>query len=89
MVLLIQNGRCYKAEICSILFPLRCAIAWYYFLHVLLSMNLIKMPYYSPGFSAKKLRKRFRQSMIPSERESQEKQNGGSFSFVAPSSEEL
>ena len=23
---------CYKAKICNILFPLRCAIAWYYFL---------------------------------------------------------
>ena len=23
---------CYKAKICNILFPLRCAITWYYFL---------------------------------------------------------
>ena len=29
---LLQSGRCYKAEICAILFPLRYAIAWYYFL---------------------------------------------------------
>ena len=29
---LLQSGRCYKAEICTVLFPLRCAIAWYYFL---------------------------------------------------------
>ena len=29
---LLQSGRCYKAVICTILFPLRCAIAWYYIL---------------------------------------------------------
>ena len=29
---LLQSERCYKAEICTILFPLRCATAWYYFL---------------------------------------------------------
>ena len=29
MFFLHQSGRCYKAEICTILFPLRCAIAWY------------------------------------------------------------
>ena len=29
---LLQSGRCYKAEICIIVFPLRCAIAWYYIL---------------------------------------------------------
>ena len=32
MFFLHQSGRCYKAEICTILFPLRCAMAWYYFL---------------------------------------------------------
>ena len=26
-----RSGRCYKAEIYAILFPLRCAIAWYLF----------------------------------------------------------
>ena len=31
-MLLLQSGMCYKAKICNILFPLRCAIAWYYFL---------------------------------------------------------
>ena len=31
VVFLLQSGRCYKAEICTVLFPLRCAIAWYYF----------------------------------------------------------
>ena len=25
VVLLLRNGRCYEAEICTILFPLRCA----------------------------------------------------------------
>ena len=32
MVFLLQSGRCYEAEIFTILFPLRCGIAWYYFL---------------------------------------------------------
>ena len=32
MVLLLQSGRCYEAETCTILSPLRCAIAWYSFL---------------------------------------------------------
>ena len=34
MFFLLQSGRCYKAVciICTILFPLRCAIAWHYFL---------------------------------------------------------
>ena len=32
MVLLLHSGRCYEAEICTILFPLRCAIVWYDYL---------------------------------------------------------
>ena len=32
MVVLLHAGRCYKAEICTILLPLRCALAWYDFL---------------------------------------------------------
>ena len=32
MVLLLQNGKCYRAENCTILFPLRCTIAWHSFL---------------------------------------------------------
>ena len=47
----------------------------------------IKTPYYSPWFSAKI--NRFRQTMIPSERASQEEQNGVNFNFIASSSEEL
>ena len=31
VVLLLQNGRCYEAEICAILLPLRYAFAWYRF----------------------------------------------------------
>ena len=31
MFFLLQIGRCYKAETSTILFPLRYAIAWYYF----------------------------------------------------------
>ena len=32
MFFLLHSVRCYKAKICAVLFPLRCAIAWYYFL---------------------------------------------------------
>ena len=28
MVLLLQSGRCYEAEICTILLPLRCSFRW-------------------------------------------------------------
>ena len=31
MVLLLLNGRCYEAEICAILLPLRCSFRWYPF----------------------------------------------------------
>ena len=41
-----------------------------------------KTSYYSPWFSAKHLQ------WIPSERASQEEQNGANFSFIAPSREE-
>ena len=51
--------------------------------------NLIKMPYYSPRFSARNRNFRFRESSISSERASKEEQNGTIFSSVAPSSEEL
>ena len=32
VVLLLQNGRCYEAEICGILLLLRCLFRWYPFL---------------------------------------------------------
>ena len=48
--------------------------------------NLIKMPDYSPWFSARIWKFGFQQNMLSSERASQEEQN---FSSVAPSSEEL
>ena len=44
---------------------------------------------YSPWFSARNGKFRFRQNSISSERAPQEEQNGAYFSFVAPSSEEL
>ena len=31
-VLLLHSGRCYEAEICAILFLLRCSFIWYHFL---------------------------------------------------------
>ena len=43
---------------------------------------------YSPWFSFLGSKKSFA-IMIPSQRESQEEQNGASFSFVAPSTEDL
>ena len=49
---------------------------------------LVKTPYYSPWFSAKILKFELRQKRIPSERASQEEQNGANFSSVAPSSEQ-
>ena len=36
VVLLLQSGRCYEAEICAILLPLRCSFRWY---NVLLKSN--------------------------------------------------
>ena len=30
--LLLHSGRCYEAEICAILFLLRCSLIWYHFL---------------------------------------------------------
>ena len=50
---------------------------------------LVKTPYYSPWFSAKIWKFLLRQKKIPSERASQEGQNGANFSSIAPSSEEL
>ena len=51
--------------------------------------NLVKQPYYSPWFSGRKRKIRFWQKRIPSERVSQDEQNGANFSFIAPSSEEF
>ena len=48
-----------------------------------------KTAYYSPHVLAKILSNGIWQTRIPSERASQEEQNGTNFSLIAPSSEEL
>ena len=54
VVLLLQNGRCYEAEICAILLLLRCAIAWYcFFAKVKIFIFRPKTMDYSPWFLAK------------------------------------
>ena len=52
-------------------------------------INVIETPYYSPWFSAKIGKFRFRLNSISTERARQEEQNDANFSFLAPSSEEL
>ena len=76
MVLLFHIGRCYEAEICAILFLLRCPFMWYPFWPKSKFADFLE--------SEKSFEKR-----IPLERASQGEQNGANFSFVAPSSEEL
>ena len=75
MIFLIHSGRCYEAEICVILFLLRCPFIWYPF--------WTKSKFSDFGQNQKVEEK------VPSERASQGQQNSAYFSFVAPSSEEL
>ena len=49
--------------------------------------NLIKTMDYSHGFDQIQIFFYFSQKGLPSERASQEEQNGTTFSFIAPSSE--
>ena len=51
MVLLLHSGRCYEAEICAILLPLRCSFRWHQFLtEVKIFIFWPKTMDYSPWF---------------------------------------
>ena len=89
MVLLLQNGRCYEAEICAILLLLRRPFRWNpFFAQVKIFIFRPKTMDYSPWFDFWESKKTF-EKRIATERASQMDQNSARFSFVAPYSEEL
>ena len=88
VVLLLHAGRCYEGEICDILLPLRCGFVWYHFLPKLKFSDFGQKPWtIVHGLTFGSPKKRFEVRM-PSERASQEEQNGANFSFIAPSTVE-
>ena len=85
----LLTGRCYEAEICAILLPLRCPLGWYPFFKTFFGLQKTKPWTIVHGFRPENENFEFGKKMISSERASQEEQNGANFSFLAPSSAEV
>ena len=82
----LLTGRCYVAEICTILLLWRCLFRWHHFFPWgQIFIFWPKTMDYSPWFDFSESEKSF-EIRISSERASQEKQNGANFSFIAHSS---
>ena len=66
-VILLLTGRCYEAEICTILFPLRYSFARYSFLPKPKFSDFGQKPWtiYSPWFDFWESKKSFEKSMPP------------------------